>query len=495
MANPLFHPPGAALRLADAAVYTAIAAQYHFGVPLITGVAPQTLAATYGVTFFPTTSGDLASMIPGVAVAATPCVVTGYAPDGVTVAFQRVVSSGVGGGTLVGVNWVDAAGVTHPDVDWSWTVGVELYSGASTFLGKWEQQVVTWTGDGSSGRLIPTTLDLSTGAVAIWVFPQTTYNSLFRYRGANGTAMVGTAGAFNPGDTLGGIMSFTASGFTVTDHTAVNTRPNTNLIQYTALVLRDSTSDNRYMRFATYNPFSPDWDAGHSVPFAGATRTLTQAWIFGRTGQYVFGSDDFVAPNSVSFGIEAKTVTNQITALGVGALTVGTDNNVNNNTLTYYAVGFSIPVGDPVRALFRTFKTTGTGSVVTVPLGFLPAFATARLFTTSLPTNQSDWRGPWNAGTTSQDFDLNTQAANGIRAFSATSLDLGVTVAPNGQDVYGFALVGAGSVSVSTPTVYTRIQPPTVPTGPTNATVSGGNGCVASVAPGVGNAGGSGCDY
>ncbi len=566
MPNPLF-PVTAAARLditvgaASRAAYFTLVAQYQFGTPVIQGVAPQALASQIGVPLYSQiVDPGLVATIPGVVVVsfpyATPSVVVGG------VAYPVDVT--LGGGTLVGVNYVDPNGVLYPDVDWTWAISVEAYlNGASGTLGTFDLQVVTWTGDGTAGRLIPTTFDLTQGQVAVWVFPQTSGQSSFRYRGMPGTALVQA-----PVSTTGGIMTFTASGFTVTDDAPSSVFVNFNTIKFTALVLRDTTTDNRYMRVGTYlgwpavnglftanadgtmtlaggggvgaqnvgqaiaftggiNPAS--WngvitavtDATHFVASGtpanntnytgittvaartlapGGTRALTQVWVFGRASQAAFGSDDFTAPNSVSFGVEAKALTTQITALLGAQFSIGTDNNVNGNALPYYYLAFAIPVGSAIRTLFRTFTVTGTGGVVQVTgLGFTPQFATAREFVSGTPV--SAWRSPWHAGTTSTEFDLTALASGGIQAFGNGTLDLGGTVAPNSTAVYGFAVAASGSVSTPVDPVYTLVPAPpyTPPGGPPGGPLSpgpsaGGVGCASTVAVGVGGLPGSvGC--
>lgn len=523
MPNPLFGVTAAARLDLTAgapsrAAYFNLVAQYQFGTPIIYGRAPAELAATIGVGLLtPIVDPGINASVPSVIVVTFPNAV----PSVIVGANSYPVSTAVGGGTIVGANWVDGNGVLHPDVDWQWQISVEGYQNQSVGdLGTFDIEVVTWVGNDAVGRLIPTTFDLTQGVVAVWIFPQGFGQSSFRYRGMIGTAMVQA-----PVTTTAGIMSFQAGGFTVTDDAPSSIFVNFNTIKFTALVFRDNTTTNLFMQVGTY----PGWPAvaglftanpggimvgggvtlqnlGQPIPFvgpssftgivtgiidgthftvagspsdsnnytanavvgartfaAGLPRALSQVWIFGRASQAAFCSDDFVAPNSVSFGVEAKPLTTQITALAGGNFSIGTDNNVNGNALPYFYVAFSILAGDLPRNLFRTYKVTGNGGVVQVTgLGFTPQFATARPFVAGAPASM--WRSPWHVGTDSIEFNLTDIAADGIRAFGPGTIDLGSTVAPAATDVYGFAVVG-GSITIAAPPDYVPAVITSVPNG------------------------------
>lgn len=486
MANPLF-PVSAAIRLSDVAMYAAIAALYQFGTPLISGVAPQTLATTYGLTLYSAvTDPGLPASVPGVVVVSFPNPV----PSVVVGGTAYPVEVNAGGGTIVGANYTDPNGVFYPNVDWRWAISAEFYTNsASGTLGTWDQQIVTYTGDGTVARLIPTTFPLDVGVVAIWIFPHSVDTPAFR-----NTTMPGTTMTASPIVTLGGIMSFAATGFTVTDRPANGCWVNRLATQYTALVLRDTTIDNRYLRAGTY---VGDGVNGRQIDMFGAPIAApTQVWVFGRSGQAVFSSDQLPANTSVSFGVETKSLTLQIQALKSQCFNVGSDNNVNNagGGLTYYWTAFFIPVGDVIRNLFRTYKATGTGSVLPVTgFGFTPGFATARQYTAGLPV--SVWRDPWNTLLTSNGFDQVGLASGGIRALDSDGITLGTVVASAGMDVYGFALATSGSVTVPVPPVWNPTpNPPTVPPGtpppggpvppgfPPGSPSPGPTGCSATVA-------------
>ncbi len=325
-------------------------------------------------------------------------------------------------------------------------VGAPTAGPPPAFTGSWDQQVVTWTGDGTSGRLIPTTFSLASGVVSIWIFGDST-TPVFRH-----TAMNGTTGVLEPDDTAAGIMSFVSGGFTVKDGS--NTKVNTLGISYTAIVLRDSTSDNRYMKVGQYV------GAGAQIVTIGGSRQITQLWIFGRGGTGSFCSDDFNPGNSLSWPNEGISLTTQITALGTGAFTVGNSSNTGNNGQTYYYIAFSIPAStppsDPIRNHFQTYKTTGTGSPVVVPLNFSPTFVIGACF--NFASENTTWRGPLQAGTHSDSYTGVNFASGGIEALGVNSTTIGTTTATNTKDVYGFALKSA---HVQGPVVV--YSPPPVP--------------------------------
>src|SRR5216117_835073 len=111
-------------------------------------------------------------------------------------------------------------------------------------IGGWDQQVVTYTGNGIPGRAVATTFPLDVGVVAIWILGVLSIGGgVFRHN-----AMTGSVYGTSPLRTDSGIMSFTSTGFTVTDNTGQNMRCNVNGAAYVAVVIRDTTSDNRYMR-------------------------------------------------------------------------------------------------------------------------------------------------------------------------------------------------------------------------------------------------------
>lgn len=461
MAIPMFSPINRAAARLDITpgssshdAYYALVAQYHFGTPVIFGRAPAELAATIGVPLI--TGHD-----PGY-LASLPCVVEVYFPytqPTVVINNQAYpVSDAVGGGVIVGANYTSPIdGHFYPNVNWQWQISVEAFQQLSD-SGRWQQQVVTWTGDGTIGRTIPTNFDLTVGNALVWVFPlDTNKQTAFRH-----SAMAGTFSAAGLDATHGiGLGMF---GFTVTNDAFDNVDVNTLHTNYTALVLSDTTNDARYLQVGIYPGTA---DVSKSISPFNASVTETQVWIFGRTGTGVFCSSDFLAPNALSWANEAQTLTNQIEAIGTGGFTVGNNSNVNGLALpTYFWAAFSIPAGNAVRNLFQTFTGVGTGAPITIALNFTPAFAQAANFSAAGPVSTT-WRGPWQTGLHSTSWVGAQIATDGIRALGANSVTIGVSSAPNAQHVYGFALASTGSV-VLLPVVVPVAPPPGVGGSPLN---------------------------
>lgn len=125
--------------------------------------------------------------------------------------------------------------------------------------GKFELAVVNWTGDGTSNRLIPTTFPLDAGIVAIWGVGGmdgvgTTETNFFRHNQTVGQgAMAGTSIMGLNSDPIAGqgIVGFEAGGFRVTAGASVALFANTNGINYSAVVIRDTTGGN-YLAAGSY---------------------------------------------------------------------------------------------------------------------------------------------------------------------------------------------------------------------------------------------------
>lgn len=417
--------PAFSVRLTDQAVYDSIVATYGFGTNIIMGLSPDAASALTGVAIVTDPSFVAQQIRPEIFVH----------PDALNV-LGVPITLAESGGTIV-ISYASPFG-RFDRVVWEWQCEVTFDAQADPApVGAWSQVVLTYVGTGVDDDLVPTPFPLDVGVALVWVFPQLSRIASYR---SNDPAMLGTIMSPSTVDTVGGIMSFTATGFTVKDHSANNVLVNELGKQYTAIVLSDTTSDNRYLRVGQYAGTS---SAGSPVGNSFVTGfNPNAAWIFGRNTVIVFCSDQFAAGDSVSFEIEAKPVTNQITALA-STISVGSDNNVNDNALEYYWAAFQIPASDPVRTGFTWYRVVGTGANLDVPLGFLPAFATARPFVTGVPF--SVWRGPWSTGTDSIDFATVDQPTGGIVAFIANGLTLGADVAPLTQVVYGFALKSAFS--------------------------------------------------
>lgn len=172
-------------------------------------------------------------------------------------------------------------------------------------LESYDQQVGTYTGDGTSNRAIATTFPLNSpdpvtgyanhAAVMIfgWDAGGTLDYACFRH---NGSAMTGTSICGSTTlQTTKGIMSFTANGFTVTDGTIVGVHfANRNGQKYTFVAMRDNTHDNRYLRVGTYNGLSSggfNMNVTHANSLVTGTGFLSDydgLLVTDATGSYVF---------------------------------------------------------------------------------------------------------------------------------------------------------------------------------------------------------------
>lgn len=478
--------------------YNALVAKYQFGNPVIPPgvISPVSLAIASGIPFY-NAVGDpgIPASIPGVVVASFPNPV----PSVIIAGVAYPVNVNAGGATLFGVNYVDPNGQLHPDVDWAWSISVEGYTNtnaAAPPLGTFDVAVVQYTGDGTSNRAIAAGLDLTKGVVAIWICgvgnPLTTRDiNIFR---ANHAAMLGTSIMGNGVGlpvTGSGIMAFTSTGFTVTDGNVVGTHyANGSTTKYTAIVLRDTTTDNRYLRTGRYLGNNT---AGRVITTPGAATPLTHVWVWGRSVAY--RSTDFVGDAAVELANEADPLTGVMSAFGSPSFTIGTDNNVNNNTSPYDYMALSVDSVLAAKHLFASFSGVGSATPpVVVALPFQPGVAFARPFTAA--SGGGIWRGPDHAGTDSA-FCSNIGAsndipANGIAALGVASLALGSVAAPNGVTSFGF-LFKAGSASIPASPIYVPIGGGDIPP-PFPPPFPPGGVCTASIAPGAGNVGTPGCD-
>lgn len=114
----------------------------------------------------------------------------------------------------------------------------------------WQTQIIQYTGDGGAARTIPTAFPLDSGVVAAWIAQVSLFNPKFRH---NGAGMPNTSTLGNSGYTAGMITGFTAAGLTVSNNTGgILGGVNEATRLYTAVILRDSTPDRKYMRVGTY---------------------------------------------------------------------------------------------------------------------------------------------------------------------------------------------------------------------------------------------------
>jgi len=244
--------PAASLRVTDITLYNQIKSDYNLGLGtpdpagsnIIVGISPVALGTQYSVNWVnnPTTADY--SNLPAVFTVAAQSVVNGttITPDGTQNGVQTLASS-----------YTDPNGQTFSTVTWAWQVEVVFLTVAG--LGQYDQEIVTWTGDGTANRLIPTSFALDSGVVAIWGVGGANGNgtgdaNFFRH---NGSMMTGTAVAGIGSNPLAdGIVDFVAGGFHVSAGASSLTYANTSGVSYVAVVCKDSTFDNRYMRVGSY---------------------------------------------------------------------------------------------------------------------------------------------------------------------------------------------------------------------------------------------------
>ncbi len=157
--------PGASLRVTDPVLYHQIQADYGLGLGgdspaasnVIIGTSPESLANQYGIGFVFNPSTAAYQNLPACFSDTSSATINGVA---LTPTQQQ------NGIQTLATTFTDHNGQTFSTVTWAWQVEVVLYTLVSA--GAFNQQVVTWTGDGTANRLIPTTFDLTAGVTAIW---------------------------------------------------------------------------------------------------------------------------------------------------------------------------------------------------------------------------------------------------------------------------------------------------------------------------------------
>lgn len=509
--------------------YYALVAQYHFGVPIIHARAPAELATAIGQPLI------VGMNDPGVAASVSSVIVVTF-PDSVPTVhgtgFSRPVSTADPSGILVGVNYTDSHGVFWPDVAWEWVISVEGYAVVTpgipaTAPGRWDQQVVTWNGDGIAGRLIPTTFDLTQGRVAIWVFNKGPQRPSFRHSQMAGTIIPN--GNFM--DTVGGIMAFQSGGFTVKDNNPTNV--NTIGTSYTAVVLRDTSSSGRSMQIGSY----------FGWPLMGGThRRITDTDLQGAVSVYdgPHGSDLGLFVSYTNNAHPAKTGAGTVASVinsGEYLIAGGVADDPGFPFWTAFApVQNNRPISTGLIAPATMFWVFGKGQQMLVVTADMPAGGSVTLKveaqtaigkvnalgTTISLSDQSDltnggdwqyfwvafnvppgnsvyslfrawtrtgpgtvplgftpafaigrnytdsvpspfWKGPLQTGQDSTRMDGTDFPTGGLESFTGGGLTVGATLGSG--TAYGFALLGSGGVDTSTPAVPPVYNPPG-PTGP-----------------------------
>jgi hypothetical protein len=197
----------------------------------------------------------------------------------------------------------------------------------------------------------------------------------------------------------------------------------------------------------------PAWDGSRGNPITGATQVdnrlivvgdadwvPTHVWVCGRG--IVYRSDDFTGDSSLDlFGEIGKPTTNNIqgfvVAGDVAGFQIGTDNNVNDLTLTYHWLACRFTPAVLAYNFFRSFRITSTPAPIdqVTGLGFTPLVAIAMRYGTTVRYR----RQPQHTDTQSSTMEGFSNAAGGIDALGPGTIDLGEDVAAVGPDVYGFA--------------------------------------------------------
>lgn len=505
--------PHYSIRLTDFAVYTSLVDTYGFGTPVIIGLSPVDAETLTGLTISQDTSYAAQIVVPQIFVHPTSQDVLG-----------TTVSLSDSGGTIP-TSYATAYGRSDRVV-WEWQCDVQWQPEAVPFVasatGSYEQEVVRYVGDGTSARLIPTTFALDSGVVAVWVCDgvgagQKGLNCFRHNQSMAGTSIMGNSGY----DTTHGIMTFVSGGFTVTSGTLAGFPfANATGHKYTAIVLRDTTTDNRYVQVGTYQGigsfnlsvnvdsldgsschvsgggFSPAWNEflftyanppfdfifsylsattailtpsatalgpltplhydgdNRTVPLATSPIPLSHLWIWGRGVAY--RSTDFIGDASVSLASEAYPTADVIQAFADSAFSLGTQNNVNSNGLTYDYLALRFDAAFLAQHLFASFTSVGDAAPPTsvTGFGFTPAVAFGRWFS-AVTGNGAIWRGLDHAGTDST-FCGNFGATNdvpvqGISSLDADGVTCGTDIAPTGDTFYGWAFADSGIVTLTVP--------------------------------------------
>lgn len=561
MANPLFNVLAAA-RLdvtpgsSSHDAYFTLVRQYQFGVSIIYGVAPEALAASIAVPFISgVTDPGVAASIPSVIVVSFP----NPTPSVVVSGTPYPVSTAVGGGTITGANYTDANGVLHPDIDWQWTISVEPYLNLTPgTIGRFDLQVVQFTGDGVPGKSVPTSFPLNVGVVAIWLCGKGGSEvNCFRH---NAGTMLGTSvmGEGLPPHTTSGIMSFTSTGFTVTAGSSFGVGyGNTAGVKYTAIVMRDTTADNRYLRVGTYTGVSGLSLAVHIATIAlpqiitavGGTILLPEyaGLVFTdstqATGTYTIGYDpvgNFYFLNrlfggsigniSLTYGANPRTVVTagkatQLTHLwdwGRGVAYRSSTDFVGDSSVSLATEAY--PVTDVIRSMGAATFTVGTQNNTNNALtpydymalsadgNFTSFFLSFKITGTASPPVVVPL--PFTPGVAFIREYTTTSAGAIWRGLDHTGTDSQVCQTAAGfadQPNDGIVAMGAGSISignVAAPNGFDAygwafaggsngfvvpIPPTFVPSTPLENSDPSVSGCVSQIVPGAGNVGGAGC--
>jgi hypothetical protein len=269
----------------------------------------------------------------------------------------------------------------------AWSIGV---------TGKYEQQVVTYVGDGTAGQVIPTRFPLDTGTVVIWIQGGVSIrNDAVLDPGValdigvafcNGINCVPVSGNQVIG---GGILGVSAAGFTVGDgNTAGIHYANHAGVKYAALVMRDTTNINAYLRSISYDGLGPfnknmlvtelhpeaskpycevsggffPYESGLTYTDTTAGPTNGQHFIF----QYIDANHGRLFPSEPSLGTYNFHYDGQRRVLAVGSPTIVDLSHgwIFGRSATYHSTNFAGE--DSVALSFEAYQTNDAF------LGFTP---------------------------------------------------------------------------------------------------------------------------
>lgn len=298
----------------------------------------------------------------------------------------------------------------------------------------WHHEVIEYTGNGVVDRLIPTSVALDSGAVAVFVYHVPSSGA------STASAPVVRTSAFantyedgSSTESAAYVKTLVAGGFTVGTASQVNANGD----KYVAVVFRDSSPAGDFMKVGVYNGNGAD-NRTIAVGFQP-----THVWVLGRS--HAYRSTDFSGDSSITFRNEAAGAgADMIQSFSATGFEVGTDNNVNNASLNYgyVALKASAPLLDQG---FASFTATGSaGDDAVSGLGFTPAFVLAKRYEPSVEAYYRSTNS--HAGDDSQGWNsVADTAGGGVKSIDADGATFGNVVAPNADAFYGYALSGASA--------------------------------------------------
>lgn len=297
-----------------------------------------------------------------------------------------------------------------------------------------QQEIVNWTGDSVTNRLIATSFPLDSGVVAVTIIRRVGAFSLsLAHNGEVGT----TYRCGTTTEIATGVLAFEAGGFRVGTAAEVNGGG----LLYTAIIWRDSSADQRYLRTGAY--------AGDGVDNRAITVGFqpTHVWVVGLG--WAVKTPEMPATGSVIFAeAGGDTTINAIKTFTPTGFTVGNVTSQVNALFLNYA-WVALQTTTAFDAFFKSFKHTGLGGAGQVVSGFKfdPSHVYCQRFQGALSLPESFARGPQHAGTESLNIQLNAIGTTGIDGLGVGSLSLGDLAAPSGVDVYGYAVATSGALS------------------------------------------------